>query len=167
MSYREHAELEFKAAGWTDEFGNFKDGMQELMCKQILELLDLFSKHGHSGLTAPYAINLFKVLASFEPIVPLTGEDWEWIELEYGDGDMKYQNKRCSHVFKDKDGTPYDSEGIIFWEWYERDLEEDEEGYPGVKQFKAYFTNNRSRQFIEFPYTPEKIYIERTTEKGE
>ena len=70
-----HALMEFRAAGWTDENGKFKDEMQEAICNHVLALLDLFSNEGHSGTTAPYAINMFKTLASFEPLVPLTG-DW-------------------------------------------------------------------------------------------
>lgn len=162
MSYKSHALLEFKAAGWVDENGAFNDEMQELMCNQILELLDLFSEHGHSGSSAPYAIELFTKLAAFEPVVPITGEDWEWTELDYGD-DIKYQNKRCSHVFKGADGRAYDIDGRIFWEWYECDLEAYEIGYPGTKKFKSYYTSKDSRVYIDFPYTPKKEYIERVS----
>ena len=77
-----HAMAEYKAAGWTNEDGTFKDEMQKLMCNQVLELLGLFSEHGHSGGTAPYAIGLFTKLAKFEPVAPLTGEDWEWADVE-------------------------------------------------------------------------------------
>ena len=160
MSYIEHAELEFKAAGWVDSDGNFTDEMQGLICNQILELLELFDSHGHSGSTAPYAINLFSTLAKFEPIVPLTGEDWEWTDLSY-DGDIGYQNKRCSSVFKDADGRAYDIQGKVFWEWYERDLDEEEEGYPGTRKYKSHYTCEDSRVYVEFPYTPTTEYVER------
>lgn len=160
MSYKEHAYLEFKAAGWMKEDGTYCDDTQEMMCEQVLELLHLFSKHGHSGFSAPYAINLFSKLAKFEPVVPLTGEDWEWTELDYGD-EIKYQNKRCLHVFKNGIGQAYDSNGRVFWEWIERDLEEDEEGYPGIKLYKTHYTNRDSKVYIDFPYTPTTEYVER------
>lgn len=157
MSYRDFAMREFRAAGWLDESGQFTDGMQEMMCEQVMELLDKFSEHGHSGSTAPYAVNLFKQLAMFEPIVPLTGEDWEWNEVS----DNMYQNRRCSHVFKDsKDGQAYDSEGRVFFEWHERPLDEDEEGYPGIKRYKTHFTSRDSRVPVTFPYTPTREYVE-------
>ena len=147
-----HAWLEFKALGWTDEDGKFKDEWQELICTQVLELLTLFSEHGHSGSSAPYAINLFKKLASFEPVGPLTGEDWEWGEVDFGP-EMKYQNKRCGHVFKNAAGEAYDSEGIIFWEWFtDKDTGE---------KFKTYFTSKDSRVPVTFPYVPERKYVER------
>jgi hypothetical protein len=165
MSLRKHAELEFKAAGWVDDNGKFNDDMQELMCKQVIELLDLFASHGHSGSSAPYAIHMFEKLASYKSVVPLTGEDWEWSELDY-DCDPKYQNKRCGNVFKDADGKAYDIDGKVFFDWLERPLEEDEEGYPGVHRFKSYFTSRDSRVYIEFPYTPTTEYVERPSHES-
>ena len=159
MSYKDHAAQEFRAAGWLNEDGTFKDEAQELMCEQVMELLDLFGGHGHSGTSAPYAINLFKQLASFEPLVPLTGEDWEWNECSEG----VFQNKRCSHVFKQADrfnGQAYDIDGKIFWEWAERELLEDEEGYPEKRRYKSYFTSSESRVPVTFPYTPMAEYVE-------
>ena len=163
-NYKTHAELEFRAAGWTDDEGKFSCDMQELICKQVMELLDIFDTHGHSGSTAPYAINLFKQLASFEPVVPLTGEDWEWNEVGAG----VFQNKRCSHVFKQADrfdGQPYDIDGKIFWEWCSRPLDEDEKGYPGMSEpYKSYFTSGESCVPITFPYTPKREYVFRATD---
>lgn len=147
-----HAKMEFRAAGWTDDEGKFNDEMQEAICNHVLALLQVFADEGHSGSSAPYAINLFKQLASFEPIVPLTGEDWEWNECSDG----VFQNKRCSHVFKQADrfdGQPYDVEAVIFWDWY-TDPETGEKS-------KSYFTSRDSTRPITFPYTPVREYQER------
>ncbi len=147
-----HALMEFRAAGWTDENGKFNDEMQEAICDHVLKLLDVFADEGHSGTTAPYTVNLFKQLAMFEPIVPLTGEDWEWAEV----GDGMFQNKRCGHVFKEsKDGQAYDGEGRIF---FERRVDED------GREYKTHFTSRDSRVPITFPYTPTREYVERPTE---
>jgi hypothetical protein len=145
--------------GWMNESGVYTDSMQEMMCEQVIDLLQLFSSHGHSGSTAPYAIELFSKLAEYKPLGPLTGEDWEWTELDY-DSDVKYQNKRCGGVFKRTDGSAYYIDGKVFWEWCERQLDPDEEGYPGLHMFKSYFTNRDSRVDITFPYTPETEYVE-------
>ena len=143
---------EFRAAGWVDDSGNYCDEMQQAICEHVLKLLEVFDEAGHSGSSAPYAINVFKTLASFEPLVPLTGEDWEWNDIsEYGGG-TKYQNKRCSRVFKDIDGRTYDIEGKIFWEWW---VDED-----GVKR-KSHYTCKESHIDIEFPYTPTREYVYR------
>lgn len=141
-AYRSHAMTEFRAAGWIDSDGKFSDEMQQMICEHVLKLLDVFDGEGHSGSSAPYAINLFKSLALFEPIVPLTGEDWEWNEV----GDGMYQNKRCSHVFRDvteNEGKPYDIEGRIFRE-------------PNG----SCYTGKGSRVTVTFPYTPKHEYVD-------
>jgi hypothetical protein len=137
-----HALAEFRAAGWTDADGKFEDEMQEDICKHVLELLKVFSDEGHSGTTAPYTVNMFKKLAMFEPLVPLTGEDWEWNEC----GNGVFQNKRCSRVFKQADrfnGQAYDIEGKVFRE-----------------PSGACYTGAESRVLVTFPYTPKTEYVD-------
>lgn len=158
-----HAQIEFRAAGWTDENGKFKDEMQQAICEHVLKLMDVFAEEGHSGTTAPYAIDMFKKLAMYEPLVPLTGEDWEWAEVRDG----VFQNKRCSHVFKQADrfdGQAYDINGIVFYDWHERPLDEDEKGYPGTHKFKSHYTSRDSCVPVTFPYTPKTEYKERISE---
>ena len=136
-----HALAEFRAAGWTDADGKFEDEMQEDICKHVLELLKVFSDEGHSGSTAPYTVNMFKKLAMFEPIVPLTGEDWEWHEPSPG----VFQNIRCSRVFKQADrfnGQAYDIEGRVFRE-----------------PTGACYTGAESCVPVTFPYTPKTEYV--------
>lgn len=155
-----HAEEEFRAAGWVDENGKYNDDMQEAICKHVLKLLKVFSTEGHTGSTAPYAISLFSRLARFEPIAPLTGEDWEWIKHDYSNG-VSYQNKRCSSVFKDENGEAYNIDGKVFWEWCKRPLDEDEPGYPGECVYKSYYTSRDSRVPVTFPYAvPDKPIYE-------
>ena len=124
--------------------------MQEIISKDILQVVEVFSQQGHSGFSANYAINLINKLLRFEPITPLTGSDDEWIQLDYND-DTKYQNKRCSRVFKDAEGKAYDIEGKIF---------SDDGG-------KSWYTSKDSRVYIQFPYIPksEKVIIEKKVEE--
>ena len=147
-NYEKHAWTEFRAAGWVDDDNQFKDEMQKDICLHVLGLLAVFANEGHSGSSAPYAINLFSTLAMFKPIAPLTGEEWEWAHT-YDDPDRGpiYQNKRCSSVFKEATGA-YDIEGIVFWEWYKN-----EEG----EMRKIYFTGTGSHVPVTFPYVkPDK-----------
>ena len=155
MGCVDHAKREFFHADWTNEAGEFKDEMQELMCSQVLELLELFAGHGHSGSTFGYALSLFDTLARFKPIGPLTGVDTEWVMHDYGNG-PHYQNKRLSSVFKDEDGSCYNIDGRVFWAWAKRELREDEEGYPGTDVYKSYYTCRDSRTPVTFPYIPPK-----------
>ena len=158
-NYEKHALTEFRAADWMDENGRYKDDMQGLICGHVLRLLTVFADEGHSGSSAPYTINLFSKLAKFDPIVPLTGEDWEWNEVSDGNKGKMYQNKRCSAVFKQADrfdGQPYYLDGKVFWEWYKSD---------DGKMFKSYFTGGDSQVPIVFPYTPKSEYVFRPTEQ--
>ena len=151
-NYEFHAGNEFRAAGWVDGNGKWTDEMQEAICKHVLALLDVFGKEDHSGSSAPYAISLFSDLASFKPITPLTGEDWEWVDVSYGSADGPiYQNKRCSHIFKDAFGA-YDINGIVWYDWY-TDPETNQKR-------KSHFTSRKSRVPVIFPYTPKTEYKE-------
>jgi hypothetical protein len=149
-NYQKHAMREFVAAGWTDANGNWTDEMQEMICGHIFKLLEVFAGEGHSGSSASYAIGLFEKLAKFEPITPLTGEDWEWTDVAEQNGGPLWQNKRCGHVFKDENGA-YDIDGIVF---YENMVDES-----GIT-FKSYFTSRGSRVPVTFPYTPKTEYKE-------
>jgi len=87
--------------------------------------------------TVSQTINLFERVARFEPLISLTGEDNEWYEV----GEGTYQNKRCSHVFKEN-GQAYDIDGKVFRE-------------PNGNCY----TSGKSRVNITFPYTPKTEYI--------
>ena len=158
-NYKSHAMREFRAAGWIDENGKYSDEMQEAICNHVLKLLDVFHDEGHSGSSAHYAINVFSKLAKFDPIAPLTGEDWEWHDVSDVSGSECYQNKRCSAVFKQSDrfdGQPYYLDGKVFWNWYRG-----EDGEP----FKSYYTGRGSMVPIEFPYTPTTEYVFEPTDE--
>lgn len=133
----EHAEREFKIAGWLDE----NELLQNTMMENIRELLRVFSNQRHSGFSANYALNLFNQLARFQPVTPLTGDDDEWVETSFDQGLL--QNKRASHVFK-QNGEAFDVEGKIF---------QDPDGYC--------YTSCESRVPVTFPYTPKReiIYV--------
>jgi hypothetical protein len=130
----EHAEREFAALNW-DKTGNELNGW---MKESVLSLLRVFSEQGHSGFSAPHCIELFSKLASFQPLGPLTGNDSEWNEV----ASELFQNNRCSHVFKDQDGT-YDINGIVFRE-------------PNG----CCYTSSKSATPVTFPYTPTTKYVD-------
>lgn len=153
-NYKNHALREFRAAGWVNETGEFIDKYQEAICNDVLNLLELFSSKGNSGTSAPYMVHLFEQLALFKAISPLTGEDYEWMEVSDG----VFQNTRCSSVFKQSDrfdGQPYDIDGVIFYEWVTRE--------DTGEKIKAYFTNSDSHTPITFPYTKKSEYVERVS----
>ena len=128
-----HAKRELALLGYIPLDQEQEDGPNKWMQENLFELLEVFAKQGHSGFSAPYTLNLFHKLAMFEPILPLTGDDSEWEKMSA----TTWQNKRCSHVFKDIDGQACDSQGIIF---------EDPDG--------CRYTSKGSSVNITFPYIP-------------
>ena len=128
----EHAKKEFEILGWPGD-----DPMQQVICENILELLQVFSDQGHSGFSANYCLSRFEQLARFNPIAPLTGEVWEWTEVSDG----VWQNKRDSEVFWENGQAEWIS-GKIFRE-----------------PSGACFTSRDSRVVIEFPWHKPKPEI--------
>jgi len=129
------ARLELKAIGAFSEKDDFYGGMTG---KAVMELIEVFSKQGHSGMSASLVRSLFDRVSNYKPLSPLTGEDDEWNEVNNG----KFQNKRCSHVFKEN-GIAYDSNGKIFRE-------------PNG----TCYTSRDSEVVVTFPYTPKSEYID-------
>lgn len=132
MSLLEHAKTELSLLGSDD------DEMQQAMNKHILTVVETFANEGHSGFSASYATALLEKLLRHEPLTPLTGEDSEWCEVSQG----IWQNRRCSHVFKDATGA-YDIDGRIF---------RDPDG--------SCWQNRESRVPVTFPYTPTRVYVD-------
>lgn len=133
-----------------------KDELDSLMHKSVLDLVDLFSRQGHSGSSASLTISILAKLLAFKPLTPLTGEDDEWVEVptfddpEFPRPQFTHQNKRCFSVCKRSDGKVFDTGGII---WY-RDHTDDE----GLSS-RQYFTNSDSFVEISFPYEPKTEYL--------
>lgn len=140
MSMVEYAKREL------DRIGKDEEGMQDLINKNILEIVEKFSEQGHTGFTAGYALSVLERLLRFKPITPLTGEPDEWNELHHG----VRQNKRCPSVFQQEDGSYEDIDAIVV---------SDNGGI-------TWFSSGRFRKKVTFPYSPpthpEKVYIEYT-----
>jgi hypothetical protein len=135
--YIAHARREFLAVGYDPN--DKQEGPNKWIQQNLLDLLRVMTLQGHSGFSASYLISAFQRLARFEPMVPLTGADSEWVEV----GSETWQNKRCGRVFKDADGRAYDIDGRVFRE---------PDG--------CCFTSRDSRVYIDFPYTPKTEYVD-------
>lgn len=137
MTSLEYAKVELDRIEKDDE------GYQDVINKQILEIIEIFSKQGHSGFSASYALNVLERLLRHKPLSELTGEDDEWEKSISGN----WKNKRCWSVFKDKDGNVYDIETIIC---------SDDGGI-------TWFSSNSFQKKVTFPYYPpihpERVYI--------
>ena len=109
----------------------------ELLPNAVLELVEVFARQNHSGMSAPIVIDLFSKLAGYKILSPLTGADDEWCEVSEG----LFQNKRLSHVFKEN-GQAHDNQGRIF---------EDAGGNR--------YASRGSSIDIEFPYVPKQVIV--------
>jgi hypothetical protein len=109
------------------------------MREHILKMVKVFSDEGHSGFSANYAVAILQKLLKFEPLSPLTGEDSEWNLIS--EEENLYQNKRCSHVFREN-GKAYDINGKVF-----------------VQENGSAYTSNDSKVYVDFPYVPKVKYI--------
>jgi len=160
MSLTNYAKTELQAAGFFDVDSDYGD----LIGEAVMELIEVFSKQGHSGMSAPYVASIFNKLANFEPLLPITGKEEEWGDVaDYNDdGEPWYQNKRCSALFKDgKDGKPYYIDAII---------KRDEKGicWSGMAWLNEedYKSGDRTkmvgkRGYVKsFPFVPKTFYID-------
>lgn len=129
---KEYAEKEMNIA-WPES-----DEMQDAIKKDILEIIDVFSNQGHSGMTGAYTLRCLDRLLRFKPLTPLTGADDEWGE-PHGP-DEAQQNKRCSSVFRKRfdNKTAYDIDGKVF---------SSDDG-------KTFYSCRESNVPVIFPYLP-------------
>ena len=159
-----HAKKELELAGLFSEDKDFYGGMTGTA---VMELIEVFSKQGHSGMSAGIVIQIFSKLANFKNINPITGEDDEWNHIgEWDDGysGPMYQNKRCSGVFKYEDGTcTYNSDVIktspngTTWSG---------PLYP-TKEDAINNTNKLKFKIKSYPFTPKTFYIDVNEEEIE
>jgi hypothetical protein len=135
----EYAKTELEKLGLGEQNSKDIDDLwNTAMSQDVLELLEVFSRQGHSGSSRSQVLNLFSQLALYSPLSPLNGEDSEWVQVD----ENLYQNKRASHVFKNDKDEAWDIQGKVF---------EDKEGH--------HFTNQSSLTLIQFPYFPKTEYV--------
>ena len=142
-------ELKILENGCTDEEAL---KLQKVISKNVMDLYDVFENQHHTGFTSQYVLSLVDRLFRGIPVTALTGEDTEWEKLNFG-MEPKYQNKRCSKVFKNSDGRAYIIDGKVF---------SDDNGH-------TWYTSSESAISITFPYdvplTPEYVIINNKDER--
>ena len=117
--------------------------------EDIYNIIDKFSKQGHSGMSASYYSHIIsktiKNILSYKPLSPIYNDDINWINVD----NNVYQNKRVGALFKDNiNGKPYYFDAII---------------WKGVDEYDTYTGSNEntsSLQYVKFPFTPKSFYID-------
>ena len=77
MNLIEHAKRELDLAGYDLT----KDDYMNNCAKNVMELIKVFSKENHSGLSAQITLSLFNKLVNYKNLTPLTNNPEEWIKL--------------------------------------------------------------------------------------
>ena len=117
MNLIEHAKIELEKAGYNINYDGKIDSDQHYadeVAKSVLELLELFAKQEHSGMSASFTLNLFNHLARFKNLTPLTDDPDEWLDMveagmiQKNSQCSRYQNKRCASCFSKDLKTYYD-----------------------------------------------------------
>lgn len=143
MSLKEHAKKELELAGLFDKDSDY-GGM---LAEAVMELIEVFSKQGHSGASAPRVLGLFKVLGNYGNLSPLTGHNDEWNDV----GNGVFQNKRASAVFKENSSDKAYYLDAIIWRT------------PSGSSWTGKADELSSRQYIKsFPFTPKTFYVDVT-----
>lgn len=141
--------------------------------KEIFMLCEAFGRSGESGNSAHFVATeisqSIKKLLLQEPICPIMGTDEEWVQVKdiSENDDMMYQNKRCSRLFKAKNGKCWYLDAIVkkvarsgycwsgsFWLTKEDYLKRDESKIIGSSHYVK-----------SFPFTPKTFYIDVVEEK--
>lgn len=91
----EYAKEELNRAGLLDKDSDY-DGM---LGESALEIIEVFSKQGHSGASASMVTDIVEKLMRYEPLTELTYGPDEWMEVSEESGVPMWQNKRRFTVF--------------------------------------------------------------------
>jgi hypothetical protein len=139
-SLSEFAKDELERAGLFDKSGDFYGG---LTGKAVMELIEVFEKQNHSGVSARIVISLFSRLAKYQTITQIEDEEDEWIQVT---NDV-YQHKRCSGLFKE--GGKYYYIHAIVWKEIETGA-----------TFTGTVDGISSKQEVKLPFIPKTFYVQ-------
>ena len=90
-----------------------KSEMNKIMYNNILELIKVFGKQGHSGYSAQYCLQIFGKLARFKCITEITNNSTDWMEVDIN----MFQSRRISTCFSTDLKYYYDLDGEIVPKW--------------------------------------------------
>ena len=170
MNSIDRAKKELERCGYTPLDQPQEDGPDKWIQESVLELLEVFSKQGHSGFSASYCINMFEKLASgklLQPVKNISEFDFdnESINVE----GTNFQSSLISSVFAEKteDGvmSAYYLDAVVFSEkvmnsetkeYFDSTFTGSVDIYHPVH--KSFYTISSSQK-IHLPWMPKTDYI--------
>ena len=102
----DHATRELALSGVDDDIYG------DMTSKAVLELVEVFAKQGHSGMSGSLVLSLFNEVVNFKNLTPLTDAADEWVDH----GNDLWQNKRNSEAFSSDGGKSYRLNSEYHWE---------------------------------------------------
>lgn len=94
-----HANRELNTVGLFDEDSDYSGQLGQA----VMELMEVFAKQDHSGMSASMTRELFYQLSDFKALSSLTNNPHEWQEVHRG----TWQNRRQSNAFSLDGGKTY------------------------------------------------------------
>ena len=105
-SLMKFAKEELIKAGLFDKDSSYGGMLGE----STMKLMECFVKEGHSGFSASMQVEIFRRLASWKPLTPLTNDPAEWSNVtEHCSNDRKplWQSRRSPDCFSNDEGKTY------------------------------------------------------------
>jgi len=101
----QHALTELKLSGLMDKDSDY-DGM---LAEAVLEIVKIFARQGHSGMSATLTIQLLEKLLKYETLTPITDSSEDWMEVSEEMMGRKgvWQSKRNPALFSEDGGRTY------------------------------------------------------------
>lgn len=100
-----YAREELQRAGMFGKDADYDGGV----ANNVMELVEVFSKQGHSGASSAVTLGVLDMLLRFQPLTPLTSNPDEWNDVSELSGEPMWQSRRKPSVFsKDGGQTWYD-----------------------------------------------------------
>lgn len=99
----EYAHAELQRAGMFDADADYGGALGHA----VLEVVKVFARQEHSGMSAALSISLLGRLLQFRPLSPISGNPDEWQDVSEASGEPMWQNRR--------DGTAFSKNGGKSW----------------------------------------------------
>jgi hypothetical protein len=100
----EHAKRELELAGLYDQDSDYNGDS----AKAVEELVEVFSKQGHSGGSAWLVTEIFCKLVKYENLTPITDNPDDWQDVSEYMGKSMWQSKRNPSIFSTNAGKSWE-----------------------------------------------------------
>jgi hypothetical protein len=98
-----HARQEMRLAGLYNEGADY-DGM---IPAAVLEVVEVFAKQGHSGMSAEITLSILEKVLRFKTLKPINSDPQYWMDVGEITGVMQWQSTRDPNYFSEDGGKTF------------------------------------------------------------